>query len=269
MLLLMVARGIDRVVVCPRGPVVATALRSGGALATALGALILAGCGSSSSSPSSHTPRCARSPPRAPLRARKGRLAPRSRPPGTCRQVPTPTSRAGERAPAPTHQLDPERTYGVTLETNCGAIAIELDVKRAPKTAASFASLVHRGFYNGLTFHRIVPGFVIQGGDPNGNGTGGPGYHVVEAPPHNLQYTKGIVAMAKTGGEPSGSSGSQFFIVTGADAGLPPQYALVGKVVGGEDAVEAISKVNSEGPDAEDSTPRIPVVIEKATLSSS
>jgi cyclophilin family peptidyl-prolyl cis-trans isomerase len=129
---------------------------------------------------------------------------------------------------------------------------------------------VQRGFYNDLTFHRVVPNFVIQGGDPNGNGTGGPGYQVVEPPPPSLQYTQGVVAMAKTQTEPSGTSGSQFFIVTGANANLPPQYALVGHVVAGQDAVEAISRIPTQaGPDGEPSAPSRPVVIEKATLSAS
>jgi cyclophilin family peptidyl-prolyl cis-trans isomerase len=238
-------------------------------LLTVFGALVLVGCGSSASSGSSHGSSVRKVAAKSSATSAEGTSGATQSAAGTCQKVPTPTSRAGERAPAPTHQLDPTRTYGVTLDTNCGSIQIELDVKRAPKTAASFASLVHGGFYNGLTFHRIVPNFIIQGGDPNGNGTGGPGYHVHEAPPHDLQYTKGVVAMAKTADEPSGSSGSQFFIVTAANAGLPAEYALVGRVVGGEEAVEAISRVNSEGPDAEDSSPRMPVVIEKATLSSS
>jgi cyclophilin family peptidyl-prolyl cis-trans isomerase len=119
-----------------------------------------------------------------------------------------------------------------------------------------------------LTFHRAVPGFVIQGGDPNGNGTGGPGYHVTEPPPSDLQYTQGVVAMAKAQTEPPGTSGSQFFIVTGANANLPPQYALVGRVVAGQHAAQAISQIPTEaGPDGEKSAPSRPIVIEKATLS--
>ena len=236
-------------------------------LAIASGALILAGCGSSGSSKSTTTASLRKVAAKNAVSSSGASGATGTASEG-CRQVPAPASHAGERATPPSSQLDPSHTYTVTLATNCGAIAIELDVKQAPKTTSSFASLVQRGFYNDLTFHRIVPGFVIQGGDPNGNGTGGPGYTVVEAPPRNVQYTKGIVAMAKTSDEPSGSSGSQFFIVTAANAGLPPEYALVGKVVGGEAAVNAISQVSTEGPDAEDSTPRMPIVIEKATLSS-
>jgi len=99
------------------------------------------------------------------------------------------------RAPAqpaspPAAQLDPTRTYTVQLITNCGPIVIQLAVKEAPKTASSFAHLVNLGYYNGLTFHRVVPNFVIQGGDPLGNGTGGPSWKVVEPPPANLRYAK-------------------------------------------------------------------------------
>ena len=101
----------------------------------------------------------------------------------------------------------------------------------APITGGSFKYLADKKFFDGTTFHRIVPDFVIQGGDPAGTGEGGPGYSVEEAPPSDLKYTKGIVAMAKTGDEPAGTSGSQFFIVTGAGAAqLTPDYALLGKV---------------------------------------
>lgn len=236
------------------------------ALMLAAGALMLAACGSSTSGSASGAS--------AHKAAATSSVASTKEGTGTassvagCRNVPAPSPRPGEHAPQPTLRLDPAKTYTVTLATNCGSIQIDLDAKRAPKTTASFASLVKGGFYDGLTFHRIVPGFVIQGGDPNGNGTGGPGYHVVEAPPHDLQYTKGVVAMAKTADEPSGASGSQFFIVTAANAGLPPDYALLGLVVGGKHAVDAISSTATEGPDAEDSTPRMPIVIERATLTS-
>ncbi len=132
------------------------------------------------------------------------------------------------------------------MATTCGTIVIQLAVKEAPKTTASFAHLVQTGYYNGLTFHRIVQGFVIQGGDPNGNGTGGPSWQVVEPPPPGLRYTKGVVAMAKSGSAPSGASGSQFFIVTGSSTNLPPVYALVGRVLSGERTVQAIANVPTE-----------------------
>jgi peptidyl-prolyl cis-trans isomerase B (cyclophilin B) len=183
--------------------------------------------------------------------------------------VPAPASRAGEQASKPTAQLDPTRSYTVRLATNCGAIVIQLAAREAPKTTSSFAHLVKLGYYDGLTFHRVVAGFVIQGGDPNGDGSGGPSWEIVEPPPANLRYTKGVVAMAKGATAPSGASGSQFFIVTGSSVALPPAYALVGHVLSGEQAVEAISRVATEAAPAggEASKPRAPMVIERATLS--
>jgi cyclophilin family peptidyl-prolyl cis-trans isomerase/predicted small secreted protein len=162
----------------------------------------------------------------------------------------------------PSGRLDASKTYVVQVTTNCGAFEITLATKRAPKTAASFASLVRQGFFDGLTFHRIVPGFVIQGGDPEGNGQGGPGYSVTEAPPENLSYTRGVVAMAKTGAEPPGTSGSQFFVVTAEDAGLPPDYALLGRVTKGQEVVDAIGVV----PTQPDEQPTDPVVMQSVKL---
>jgi peptidyl-prolyl cis-trans isomerase B (cyclophilin B) len=157
--------------------------------------------------------------------------------------------------------LKPGEEATAVVETSCGTFEIALDTKRAPETANSFAFLSEEGFYDEQTFHRIVPGFVIQGGDPEGTGTGGPGYSVDEKPPANLAYTKGIVAMAKSSAEPPGRSGSQFFVVIGADAGLPPEYALVGKVSEGMDVVETIGKL---GTPAE--KPKQTVLIEKVSI---
>jgi cyclophilin family peptidyl-prolyl cis-trans isomerase len=162
---------------------------------------------------------------------------------------------------APKQVLDAGEPATAVVETSCGSFEIALDTKRAPKTANSFAFLAEEGFYDELTFHRIVPGFVIQGGDPEGSGTGGPGYSVDEAPPANLAYTKGTVAMAKTSAEPPGRSGSQFYVVTGADAGLPPEYALVGKVSEGLDVVERIGKLGTAS-----EQPKQPIVIETVTI---
>jgi peptidyl-prolyl cis-trans isomerase B (cyclophilin B) len=181
-----------------------------------------------------------------------------------CRRVSAPTPRSAQHIPPPTRALDPARHYVVTLATNCGAIAIQLAVKQAPKTTASFAYLVGRGFYNDLTFHRVAANFVIQGGDPNGDGSGGPGYTIVEQPPANLRYTRGTVAMAKRSTDPAGTSGSQFFIVTADDAELPAQYALVGRVVGSMAGVDAIGKLPTIPP--QDGAPTHPVVISSATL---
>lgn len=165
----------------------------------------------------------------------------------------------------PTGTLSTSKTHVVTLKTSCGDIEITLDAKAHPKTAASFASLVKSGFYDGLGVIRVVPGFVVQAGDPDGEGTGGPSYSVVEPPGNNAAYRKGVIAMAKTGAEAPGTSGSQFFIVTGADAGLPPEYAIAGKVTKGQDVADVIGAIPPEG--GADGKPTEPVIIEKATLS--
>ncbi|HXB65682.1 MAG TPA: peptidylprolyl isomerase [Solirubrobacteraceae bacterium] len=186
---------------------------------------------------------------------------------GGCSRASEPAPRGPQHVPKPTERLSPAKRYVVTLATNCGAIAIQLDVADAPTTTASFAYLVKRGFYDDLTFHRVAAGFVIQGGDPNGDGSGGPGYTIVERPPANLHYTRGTVAMAKTATDPAGASGSQFFIVTANATELPPQYALVGKVVGSMASVDAIAKLPTVPP--QDGEPIHPVVISRATLSAS
>jgi len=131
--------------------------------------------------------------------------------------------------PAPKETVKKGEKLTAVVQTSCGTFDIALATDEAPKTANSFAYLAEEGFYDGLTFHRIVPEFVIQGGDPLGTGTGGPGYKVVEKPPANLAYTKGVVAMAKSGAEPPGTSGSQFFVVTGKDAGLRPTTPSPGR----------------------------------------
>ena len=162
---------------------------------------------------------------------------------------------------APKEVLKAGEKATAVVKTNCGTFEIALDTQRAPKTANSFAFLAEEGFYDDLTFHRIVPGFVIQGGDPEGTGTGGPGYSVDEKPPPNLAYTKGLVAMAKSSAEPPGRSGSQFYVVTAPDAGLPPEYALVGKVTKGYSTVARIEKVPTNG-----EKPKQPVVIEEMAI---
>lgn len=160
---------------------------------------------------------------------------------------------------------DQPTAEAVVIETNCGSFTVTLDAERAPKTAASFQYLAEEGVYDGTPFHRVVPGFIVQGGDPSTDGTGGPGYSITEKPPGGLSYTRGLVAMAKTGAEPPGTSGSQFFVVTAeADAGLPPDFALVGEVTEGMDTVEAIEALaDPAGPSEE---PVSPVVIENATV---
>jgi cyclophilin family peptidyl-prolyl cis-trans isomerase len=179
---------------------------------------------------------------------------------GGCKEVEAPTpKKISLKAPPQTVKKGEKLTAAV--ETSCGSFDIALDSSKAPKTVNSFVYLSDEGFYDDLTFHRIAPGFVIQGGDPLGTGLGGPGYTVVEKPPANLSYTKGTVAMAKSSAEPPGSSGSQFFVVTGPDAGLPPEYALVGKVSKGIDVVERIGKLGTP-----EEKPKQTVLIEKITI---
>jgi cyclophilin family peptidyl-prolyl cis-trans isomerase len=179
---------------------------------------------------------------------------------GGCKTVSKPKPKhVSLKAPKQTVQKGEKLT--AVVATSCGTFDIALDTTRAPKTTNSFVYLSEEGFYDDLTFHRIAPGFVIQGGDPLGTGVGGPGYSVEEKPPANLSYTKGTVAMAKTSAEPPGTSGSQFYVVTAPDAGLPPEYALVGKVDSGYDVVARIDKL---GTPAE--KPKQTVLIESITI---
>ena len=180
-------------------------------------------------------------------------------PPVTCKRVSAPRARGSERLPAPTTRLDAGATWLVNMTTSCGPLTITLDVKRAPKTTSSFASLARLAFYDGLTFNRVVRGDLIQGGDPRGDGTGGPGYQTVEAPPGDLHYTRGVVAMAKQEIEDPGTAGSQFFIVTGPDAQLNPDYALVGRVTSGMDTADRIAVLST---DPNTDRPLQPVVID-------
>jgi peptidyl-prolyl cis-trans isomerase B (cyclophilin B) len=178
--------------------------------------------------------------------------------PAGCEAAEAPAPKGEGKLPKPKAKLAAGKTSVATVSTNCGDFEITLDAKRAPKTGGSFKSLADKGFYDGTTFHRIVDGFVIQGGDPKGNGTGGPGYSVVEAPPKGLVYSKGVVAMAKAGNEPPGASGSQFFVVTAEDAQLPPDYALLGKDTSGQDVVDKIGVAETD-PSTE--APLDPIVI--------
>jgi peptidyl-prolyl cis-trans isomerase B (cyclophilin B) len=183
---------------------------------------------------------------------------------GSCETVEEPEPKPDGAEQAPDGPLDEGKTYKLVIETNCGSFTIQLDQKLAPKTAASLVSLAESGFFDGTTFHRVVPDFVIQGGDPTGTGAGGPGYNTVDVPPSDTAYTRGVVAMAKAGSDAPGTSGSQFFVVTGPDVGLPAEYAVVGTVTEGMDTVDKIDALGvGDGP------PSQPVVIEKVTVESS
>jgi peptidyl-prolyl cis-trans isomerase B (cyclophilin B) len=183
---------------------------------------------------------------------------------GACENGAAPAPRRDGGATAPTERLDPERTWTLTFDTSCGAFVVTLDLESAPATAASLVSLAKAGFYDDTVFHRIVPGFVIQGGDPTQSGAGGPGYSTVDRPQSDAAYVKGVVAMAKTQAEPAGTAGSQFFVVTGDDIGLPPGYAIVGKVTKGLDVVQLI---DTQGDPATEQ-PLRPVVVRSVTAAS-
>ena len=182
---------------------------------------------------------------------------------GGCRAVQAPAPKPDGGESKPKGKLAGGTTYEVELKTSCGAFTIRLDQKTSPTTSASFAALVKGGFFDDTVFHRIVPDFVIQGGDPTASGQGGPGYSTVDKPPAGTTYARGVVAMAKTQTEPPGTAGSQFYVVTGAEAPLPPDYAVLGKVVKGLNVTQRIGQLG----DPATEMPLQPVVVEKATLS--
>jgi cyclophilin family peptidyl-prolyl cis-trans isomerase len=229
------------------------------ALIAILAAVALTGCGSSSSGSSSKSSITTTTGSTTAAAPTGGQTA------TGCKSVSIPAPQGSYHLKPPTHTLDPAKTYTVHVTTNCGSFAFTLNVAGSPKTASSVYALVKSGFYDNLTFHRIVPGFVIQGGDPAGNGTGGPGYTVVDAPPASLRYATGDVAMAKTAAQPPGTSGSQFFVVLSAAgaAQLTPVYALLGKVVSGMNVVERIGGLPTNSAEY----PRPPVVMSRVTVS--
>jgi cyclophilin family peptidyl-prolyl cis-trans isomerase len=213
-------------------------------------ALLAAGCGSSDSSSKGAT----------------GSAAPTTT--SGCQKVARPRPRPDGSLDRPSLRVRRDQKLTARLETSCGRIDIALDAREQPRTVASFVYLARRGFYDGLTFHRIARqpnggDFVVQGGDPTGRGQGGPGYSVTERPPGDARYTRGVVAMAKTEIEPPGTSGSQFFIVTAEDAELPPDYAILGRVTGPSAAVR---KMAAEPFDPRTGQPRAPIVIQKVTV---
>jgi peptidyl-prolyl cis-trans isomerase B (cyclophilin B) len=165
----------------------------------------------------------------------------------------------GDESKAELADLEDGKTHSVAVDTNQGSFTFELATDISPCTTAAFAGLVQKGFFDGLTFHRVVPGFVIQGGDPQGNGTGGPGYTTVDPPPQDTTYDKGLVAMAKAGNEPAGTSGSQFFVVSADGVQLPPDYAVLGRVTDGIGVVEKIGKLGDANDPSGKPTERIEI----------
>jgi peptidyl-prolyl cis-trans isomerase B (cyclophilin B) len=182
-----------------------------------------------------------------------------------CEEVDQPQPRDDGGEERPKAELDPARRYNVTLVTTCGDMTIRLDVKTSPNATASFVSLARSGYFDDTIFHRIVPGFVIQGGDPTASGGGDPGYTTVDKPPADTAYTKGVVAMGKGPTDPPGAAGSQFYVVTGADAQLPPEYAVLGKVVKGMKVADRIGKLGDPN-SGEQGTPLQSVVIEEVKV---
>ncbi|SRR5579883_606333 len=163
----------------------------------------------------------------------------------------------------PPMTIDPSHTYTATLQTSAGDITIELLPGDAPQTVNNFVFLARQGFYDGTPFHRTIAGFMIQGGDPTGTGTGGPGYRFNDEPVRRA-YEPGIVAMANAG---PNTNGSQFFIVQGDNArGLPPNYTIFGRVTNGMDVVNTIATAPVRPGGREASSPVNPVTINTVTI---
>lgn len=152
----------------------------------------------------------------------------------------TATASCPTSVPAP---LPAGKTRTVEIKTAKGSITIKVEADLGPLAAGNFVALAGCGFYNGVVFHRLVPGFVIQGGDPTGTGTGGPGYQFADDPV-TIPYTRGVVAMANAG---PNTNGSQFFIIL-ADNSLPPSYSVFGHVTAGMDVVDVIAALPNSGP---------------------
>jgi cyclophilin family peptidyl-prolyl cis-trans isomerase len=163
---------------------------------------------------------------------------------------------------APPITIKPKKTYTATMETSCGTIKLLLDPTDASIAVNSFVFLANQHFFDGLTFHRIVPEFVIQGGDPTGRGSGGPGYQFKDELKAKLPYDVGVLAMANSG---PNTNGSQFFIVTGPQAqSLPKKYTVFGRVLTGLNVAERIGKLPT---DSQTQKPTKTVYIERVTIS--
>jgi cyclophilin family peptidyl-prolyl cis-trans isomerase len=148
-------------------------------------------------------------------------------------------------AEAPPMCIDPSKRYTAQMVTSKGTMTLALDPAMAPNTVNNFVFLARYHYFDGIVFHRVIPGFVLQGGDPTGTGTGGPGYRFADELPPPGRYELGSLAMANAG---PNTNGSQFFIISGKDGmRLPPQYSLFGKVVAGLDTVAAIDALGTGG----------------------
>jgi peptidylprolyl isomerase len=158
--------------------------------------------------------------------------------------------------------IDPDKSYTAEMVTSKGTMTIALDPSIAPKTVNNFVVLARYHYFDGIVFHRIIPGFVLQGGDPEGTGRGGPGYRFEDELPKAGRYELGSLAMANAG---PNTNGSQFFVISGPDGvRLPPSYSLFGKVVKGMDVVADIDALGTRSGD-----PKEKVVIESVTITES
>jgi cyclophilin family peptidyl-prolyl cis-trans isomerase len=161
---------------------------------------------------------------------------------------------------APEMGIDTSKRYTATMDTSMGTLVIALDAINAPLTVNNFVFLAGYKYYEGVVFHRIINGFMCQGGDPTGTGRGGPGYRFADEPVKQ-RYQLGSIAMANAG---PNTNGSQFFLISGpSGVGLPPQYNHFGQVVKGLEIVDAMQKVDTDHSDR----PRTPVVINSVTIS--
>jgi cyclophilin family peptidyl-prolyl cis-trans isomerase len=161
-------------------------------------------------------------------------------------------------ASPPSMALEPGKKYNASIETSAGTMTAELFASEAPKTVNNFVFLAREGFYDGVIFHRVIKGFMIQGGDPTGTGRGGPGYQFADEPV-GRPYKRGTLAMANAG---KNTNGSQFFVVH-SDYGLPPNYTIFGRLTGGEDVLDSIATTPTDSNDR----PRTPVTINHVTIS--
>ncbi len=180
----------------------------------------------------------------------------------TCETVDAPLAREPAILHPPARLLDPEKTYTLTFDTSCGAFSVRLDPKLAPHTTASLVSLTRKKYFDDTIVLRIVPGLLIQAGDPTQTGAGQPGYGTIDVPPKGTRYTRGLVAMAKSQLDAAGAAGSQFFVVTAKRVKLPPIYAVVGRISSGLDVVQRIGKLGNKK-----QIPKRPILIKSVTVS--
>ena len=168
--------------------------------------------------------------------------------------------RAKSYAAPPDMTIDPAKRYTAAIETTAGTMTAELFGDEAPATVNNFVFLARDGFYDGVIFHRVIPGFMIQGGDPTGTGRGGPGYRFADEPVRR-RYTRGTLAMANAGPD---TNGSQFFVMH-ADYALPPNYTIFGKLTSGEEVLDAIATAETGAQDR----PTDPVTIRTVRIDES